>query len=97
MQLKGSQVSLPGWTQNAGHNLTAEPFCFQVEEARAMVESELVKVLETSTGLWREQASLPAFKPVALYDSVNNAVWLKLNKKSPVRVFPSSFCSAVIY
>lgn len=59
-----------------------------MEEAGSRLEAELDRVLQAATAVWAQQASLPALKPTAVYDPVNNSIWLKAIHRSPVRSLP---------
>ena len=59
--------------------------CGQVEAAGEGVEAELGAMLAATTSLWQESNPLPALRPVAVFDPVNNAVWLKVAARSQAR------------
>ena len=68
------------------------PLRAQVEAAGDRVEAELGAVLAVATGVWRDRDALPALRPVAVFDPVNNAVWLKAPARSQARAHSPCAC-----
>lgn len=82
------EVFLSGVSLNLQVAYCSPLFCAQVEAAGEQLEAELDAMLVAATRVWQARDALPALRPVAVHDPVNNAVWLKAVARSPVRRNP---------